>query len=258
MKGRTRGNAEASRLARRDASINRLRPAHYVLIVTTLAAGLAADVHTGFFGQLAIGAAVWAILFYLLGRVDLHERRMLFACLVIATIGEIVLSLGWGLYIYRLDNIPHFVPPGHVLMLMLGIALSRHITDRIALGAIGAAALYALGAAIGGFDTFAAALALVLLALSLALPAHRPLYASTFVLALVLELYGTWLGNWTWEYTVPGLGLTTTNPPALAGVFYATLDACVLGTMISLGGDRRRQAARPEISPAPEAVPKLL
>ncbi len=183
---------------------------------------------------------------------------MLFACLVIATIGEIVLSLGWGLYVYRLDNIPHFVPPGHVLMLMLGIALARRITDTIALGVIGAATLYALAAAIGGFDTFAAALALVLLTLSLALPAHRPLYASTFMLALALELYGTWLGNWTWEATVPGLGLTTTNPPALAGVFYATLDAFVLGTMIALGQRRRRDAARPTLAPAADAVPKLV
>lgn len=236
-----------------------LRTAHYVLIVTTLTVGLAADVYTGFVGQLAIGVAVWVILFYLLRHVDLRERRMLFACLVIATIGEIVLSLGWGLYIYRLDNIPHFVPPGHVLMLMLGMALARRISHTIALGVIAAAVLYAFVAAIGGFDTFAAALALILLALSLAIPAHRRLYASTFVLALVLELYGTWLGNWTWEDTVPGLGLTTTNPPALAGVFYATLDACVLGTMLALGRHRRpAQAPRPALGPTAEAVPKLV
>ena len=239
--------------------MNGLRPAHYVLIAATLVVGLAADVYTDFFGQLAIGAAVWAILFYLLGRVDLRDRRMLFACLVIATIGEITLSLGWGLYIYRLDNIPHFVPPGHVLLLMLGIALAGHITDKVALGVIGAATLYALAAAIGGFDTFAAALALVLITLSLALPAHRRLYASTFVLALVLELYGTWLGNWTWGEAIPGTGLTTTNPPALAGVFYATLDALVLGTMIVLGQRLHpKPVARPMLAQPADSVPKLV
>ena len=35
------------------------------------------------------------------------------------------------------------------------------------------------------------------------MPRHRPLYASTFLLALALELYGTWLGNWTWAREVP-------------------------------------------------------
>jgi hypothetical protein len=211
-----------------------LHPRHYVLMAATLVVGLVLDVHTDFFGQLAIGGIVWGILFYLLGQVDRHERRILFGCLAIATIGEIILSLGWGLYTYRLDNIPHFVPPGHVLMLMLGIGLARHVTPKFALGVIGAAMLYAVAAAISGFDTFAAALALVLLAVSLVLPAHRPLYASTFVLALALELYGTWLGNWTWSAGVPAIGLTTTNPPALAGAFYATLDALVLATMVLL------------------------
>jgi hypothetical protein len=211
-----------------------LRPRDYVIMAATLVVGLALDVHTGFFGQLAIGGAVWGVLFYFLGRVEREERRMFFACLAIATIGEIALSLGWGVYVYRLDNIPHFVPPGHVLMLMLGIGVARHVTDKVALGVIGGALLYALAAAIGGFDTFAMALALVLLAASLVLPAHRPLYASTFVLALVLELYGTWLGNWTWSAGVPAIGLTTTNPPALAGAFYATLDALVLATMVLL------------------------
>lgn len=238
--------------------MNRLRPAHYVLIVATLIGGLAADVYTGFFGQLAIGAVVWTILFYLLDQVDRRERTMLFACLAVATIGEIFLSLGWGLYTYRLDNIPHFVPPGHVLLLILGMAIARGITDRVALTVLGGAMLYAFGAAIIGFDAFAAVLALVLLTLAFVLPEHRRLYASTFVLALALELYGTWLGNWTWEATVPALGLTTTNPPALAGAFYATLDALVLGAMVVLGRyQRRRRAARPILTAA-ESLPKLV
>jgi hypothetical protein len=31
---------------------------------------------------------------------------------VIATTGEMLLSLGWGQYTYRLGNVPMFVPPG--------------------------------------------------------------------------------------------------------------------------------------------------
>jgi hypothetical protein len=211
-----------------------LRPWHHALALATIVVGLAIDVRVDLAGQLAVSAAVWAVLLYLLRQIDRAERRILGACLAFATAGEIALSLGWGLYAYRLDNIPLFVPPGHVLMLMLGVSLARHVSPRIALAVIGAALFYALAATICGIDSFAAALALVLIATSLALPAHRALYASTFVLALALELYGTWLGNWTWIAAVPALGLTTTNPPVLAGAFYAALDACVLATMVLL------------------------
>jgi len=61
--------------------------------------------------------------------------------------------------------------------------------------------------------------------------AVRRLFASTFILCLGLELYGTTLGNWSWERDVPWVGLVTTNPPALAGAFYCALDALVLAVL---------------------------
>ena len=99
-----------------------------LLMVATLAGGLAADVYTNIVGQTIVGLIVWLTLFSLLSDVDRDTRFALMACLVIATAGEIVLSLGWGLYTYRLDNIPLFVPPGHVLMLLLGFSLARRMT----------------------------------------------------------------------------------------------------------------------------------
>jgi hypothetical protein len=199
-----------------------------LLIIATLAGGLAADVYTNIVGQTVIGLIVWLVLFSLLSYVDANERFMLMACLVIATAGEIVLSLGWGLYAYRLDNIPLFVPPGHVLMLLLGFSLARRMPDAVALGIIGCAGVYSLAAAAAGLDTLGALLFLVLAVASLVMPNHRRLYASTFMLALALELYGTWLGNWSWAREVPGLPLVTSNPPAAAGAFYCALDALVL------------------------------
>ncbi|HZA95219.1 MAG TPA: hypothetical protein VE421_03705 [Burkholderiaceae bacterium] len=199
-----------------------------LLIIATLAGGLAADVYTNIVGQTIIGVIVWLVLFSLLSYVDSNERFMLMACLVIATVGEIVLSLGWGLYAYRLDNIPLFVPPGHVLMLLLGFSLARRMPDAVALGIIGCAGVYSLAAAAAGLDTLGALLFLVLAAASFAMPRHRRLYASTFMLALALELYGTWLGNWSWAREVPGLSLVTSNPPAAAGAFYCALDVLVL------------------------------
>ena len=199
-----------------------------LLIVATLAGGLAADVYTNIVGQTMIGLIVWLTLFSLLSDVDRDTRFALMACLVIATAGEILLSLGWGLYTYRLDNIPLFVPPGHVLMLLLGFSLARRMPDVVALAIIGCAGVYSLAAAAAGVDTLGALLFLVLAAASLAMPNHRSLYASTFVLALALELYGTWLGNWSWAREVPGNAVGNNQPAGGGRRFYSALDALVL------------------------------
>ena len=206
----------------------------FLLMVATLAGGLAADVYTNIVGQTMIGLIIWLTLFSLLCDVDRDTRLALMACLVIATAGEIVLSLGWGLYTYRLDNIPLFVPPGHVLLLLLGLSLARRMTDGAALAIIGGAGAYSLLAAAAGTDTLGLLLFGVLVAASVAMPRQRRLYASTFVLALALELLGTWLGNWSWMREVPGLPLVTTNPPVAAGAFYCALDALVVVTSTRL------------------------
>jgi hypothetical protein len=159
-------------------------------------------------------------------------RSAAMACLVLATAGELFLSLVWGLYTYRLGNIPFFVPPGHVLLLLLGLRLSRHIPQSAAHAIIACVAIYSLTAAAMGIDTLGVALLLVILVASIAMPGQRRLYASTFLLSLALELYGTWLGNWTWARDVPGMPLVTTNPPGAAGAFYCALDALVAASSL--------------------------
>jgi hypothetical protein len=206
-----------------------------LLIVAALALGLALDVHAGFAGQAAIGVALWVLLSWLMRQSPAEERRALMACVVIATAGEVFLSLGWGLYTYRLENIPLFVPPGHALMLMLGLSLAQRMTETVARAILVAAAVYSTAAAVGGIDTFGILLCLLLAGAALAMPAQRRLYASTFVLSLALELFGTWLGNWTWASEVPLLGLVTTNPPGVAGAFYCALDALVASWILAAG-----------------------
>jgi hypothetical protein len=220
-------------------------PANALVIVATLAIGLLVDVLTDIPGQLVLSAVVWVVLFYVLRGAATEERRALMACLVIATSGEIVLSLGWGLYTYRLGNIPLFVPPGHVLMLLLGFSLARVMPLSVAYAIFGCAALYSLAAAVMGVDTLGAALFLVLAVSAVGMPKQRTLYASTFVLSLLLELYGTWLGNWNWASHVPATPLVTTNPPGVVGAFYCALDAAVAAVSMLLA--RLWSARRPGI-----------
>ena len=219
-----------------------------LLIAAVLGLALVADAQAGFGAQAAIGLCLWALLSWLIKQEDAERRRALMACVVIATAGEIFLSLGWGLYTYRLENVPLYVPPGHALLLMLGIRLSHRMPEFVARAVVGGAALYTIAAAAAGLDTFGVLLCLLLAGAAFAMPAQRRLYASTFVLSLALELGGTWLGDWTWAREVPVLGLVTTNPPGVAGAFYCALDALVAAASLLIG-----RAMRPPLPQGEQA-----
>ena len=118
----------------------------------------------------------------LFARADARNRAMLFACLVIATAGEVFLSLVWGLYQYRLGNIPFFVPPGHVLLFYLGTQIANRVPDRattvVVVLAMGATAALAWS----GRDTLGPLL-LGLFLLCLWISPARKLYATMFVMS---------------------------------------------------------------------------
>lgn len=205
-----------------------LRASALLLMAATLALGLLADARAGLAVQLLVGAAFWAVLAFAAGRVSRRERRALLACLCVSTAGELLLSVAWGLYAYRLENVPLFVPPGHVLMYLLASSLAARMSEATARAVVLAAGLYAAGAAATGFDTLGVLLFLILGVAMLALPAERRLLASTLLLSLALELYGTWLGIWTWGREVPFTALVTSSPPALSGALYVIRDAGVI------------------------------
>jgi hypothetical protein len=209
------------------------------VIVCIIAFGLLLDQHVEVWGQLATNIAVWLIFIAILRRAPATERLSLVACVIYATIGEIFLSLVWGLYDYRLGNIPLFVPPGHALLFLLGMTIAPRISDRVAWCVPLLAAPFVVWLAVTGVDSFGAPL-FALLVLCMALGPAKKLYATMFVLALAMEIYGTWVGNWTWNTHVPWLGLSTVNPPLAAGAFYCVLDLLVTATA---AGRMRRRAA---------------
>lgn len=197
-----------------------------VLVVSTLAVGLYIDVALGLAGQLAMGVLAWAVFFQLLRGSRDASRHALYACLIWSTAGEIFLSLVWGLYTYRLENVPFFIPPGHVMLFWLGSVLAPRVPGWFLVAVAALASAYAAAALWSGFDTLSVLLVGLFL-LCMLRPEGRRLYATMFVLALLLELYGTWLGNWAWHPAVPYLGLTSFNPPLAAGAIYCVLDVLV-------------------------------
>jgi hypothetical protein len=185
------------------------------------------DYHWARFGQIAVSACTWALFASLYLRVDRPGRRALLACLIIATCGEVFLSLAWGLYEYRKHDIPLFVPPGHVLLFFLGTRLAERLPPKSEWWIACAAFPVVMAFAWQGRDTLGPLL-YGLFVLCLWISRSRRLYATMFMLSLAMELYGTWIGNWAWSPHVPGLGLATLNPPIAAGAFYCVLDLLVV------------------------------
>lgn len=216
------------------------------LIVATIAIGLVVDQWGGAHGQLAVNVAAWLVFLRLWSVSAPDQRPALLACLVFATAGEVFLSLVWGLYDYRLGNIPLFVPPGHVLLFHLGNQVAARLKPGAEWAIAAAAVLLVAAFAWTGRDTFGLPLIAMFLACMAVSPARR-LYAAMLVLSLAMELWGTWLGNWAWNREVPWLGLVTDNPPLAAGAFYCVLDLLVVSAAAAW---RRQPLAIPIPAPS--------
>jgi hypothetical protein len=81
-----------------------------------LAALLAVDTLVGLHGQLVLGGATWVLLLVLLRPLPALARAQTLAVVAFATAGEVTGSLVWGVYRYRLHNLPLFIPPAHGLV----------------------------------------------------------------------------------------------------------------------------------------------
>jgi hypothetical protein len=203
-------------------------------VVATLALGIPLDASGAWWAQPAVSAWAWATLLWIAARTSPAERRALGACVVLATGGELFLKDVWGLYDYRLHNLPLFIPAGHALVYAAASRMARRAPQWMPAVVAGGFALYATTAASAGVDTFGVPWFLAFVGYLLA--SHdRRLCATLFVVALAIELYGTSLGGWRYYTVEPWFGLTTTNPPVWIGAVYCTLE-----TLVRIVANRRK------------------
>jgi hypothetical protein len=205
----------------------------YVFLACSVAfmgAVLYAD-RDGFASQFALGLATAAFLWLFARGSDVPPRQIITA-IVVATAGEIVLSIGWGLYSYEHALIPLYVPPGHGLFYTLAATAARQDILRtheraitrwvLVCGSVIAIVSLAFFADAWGFLWWLGALALIHLS------RNQLLLSACFVFTILLEWAGTAIGNWQWTAIVPFVGLHSANPPAGVGILYILLDLIVM------------------------------
>jgi hypothetical protein len=210
-----------------------------------LASLLALDTQVGHLGQLALGAVTWIVLLVALRPLPSVPRAQALAVVAFATIGEVTGSLVWGVYTYRLHNLPLFIPPAHGIVYLSGIALALLMRERLVVAIAGAGALVwgIAGLTVLPRLDVAGAVGVPLLCVFLWRSRFRAAYAGVFLVVAALELYGTSIGTWRWASELPGLGIPDGNPPSGVASGYVWFDVMALLVapyLVALAGRFRR------------------
>jgi hypothetical protein len=211
---------------------------------------LAVDAQLDARAQLVLGAVAWVALAVALRGISPLLRVQTLVVVMVATCAEIVGSIIWGVYTYRLENLPSFVPPCHGLVYLAGASLAawagprRELLVRVALAAVlawGIAGITVLPRAdVGG------AIGAALLAVHLLRGRAPEIYAGVFLVVAWLEVYGTAIGTWEWAVTIPGTGVPQGNPPSGVASGYVWFDivALALAPLLIRSGARIRSGWR--------------
>ena len=202
--------------------------------VAYLAALLGADHFASFHEQLGLGALTWLVLLAWLTRFPLERRAQAIGVVCFATVGEFTGSILWGVYHYRLHNLPVFVPPAHGIVYSspacrLAALRSRRARALLVVLTATAASTWALlGLFVLPRRDVAGAVGVPLLLLFLWRSRNRAVYASVFLVVACLELYGTAIGTWRWASRLPGLGIPDGNPPSGVASGYVWFDVMAM------------------------------
>jgi hypothetical protein len=203
--------------------------------------------------QAVLGLTAWIFLAVSLRLQPPAVRVQIAALVVVATLLEVIGSIVWGAYRYRLENLPLYVPAGHGLFYLAALrvaslpVLERHARRIVIIVTAGATVWMVFGLVrpplpdLLGFVTWAIFIRFILRG------RYPLLYAVSFAMTTALELYGTGLGIWRWAPVLPGLMLPAGNPPTGIGAGYAAMDAL---TRRIVGRLRSRRSAAPELAEA--------
>ena len=195
---------------------------------------LAVDAHASLTLQRLLGAGTWLLLALVLRREGRATRVQVGIVVVFASVIEYVFA-GWlGVYVYRLHNVPAFVPPGHGLVYLAALALGRsalahrHARTVVTWTVLLCGAWVAWGLVLSDRTDVLGALWFGCLLVFMRRGRTPLVYCGAFVVTSYLELYGTGIGAWEWQAHDPTGLLGIGNPPSGIAGGYCFFDAAAL------------------------------
>lgn len=166
-----------------------------------------------------------------LWKVSPRIRELMIYAVLIGYVGEYLFSVVLGMYTYRLENIPHYIPMGHALV-YIGVlyftktAFSKKkvkILEKVFTAII---IIYSLSFLIFKNDVFGFVLTALTLIILRNKPRERLFYLTMYLSIVFLEITGTRYECWEW----PSIAwdyftfLPSANPPSGISFFYFGLD----------------------------------
>ena len=178
---------------------------------------------------------VIAVFIYCYYKGTARIREQLIYAFIIGVIGEHVFSLAFGMYTYRLGNIPHYIPFGHALVFLGVYNFSRKSQVRINSKKIElflsiSIAIYALAFLVFKNDVFGFVMTVFVFLSLRRYPKEKLFYLTMYGVVVYAELIGTSLNTWSWPKFAFNTFefLPSANPPSGICLFYYGLDR---GTM---------------------------
>ncbi|MGI8537758.1 MAG: hypothetical protein ACR2K2_15045 [Mycobacteriales bacterium] len=200
--------------------------------------------------QWMLGVGTWVVLLLALRGEARATRVQVGVVVVFATVVEYVFADWLGAYVYRLENVPAFVPPGHGLIYLAAFAMGRsawahrHARSFVLVTLVLGGCWAVWGVTLSGRPDVLGAIWFGCLLLFAWKGKSPLLYAGAFLVVSYLEMVGTSLGTWAWQPSDPTGLLTVGNPPSGIAGGYAWFDAAALYAAPRLLGRwdwRRRQ-----------------
>lgn len=207
----------------------------FLIVAAVATFGLLVDTLTTLPQQHVLGVLAWGILLGLLKGESLQVRIQVSVVMAVATGAEFLFAPNLHFFAYRFDNIPIYVPPGHGMVYLGALTLSRsdffrRYHGQFTLLALTIGTLWAVSNVFftargdaGGAVLFAVLLVFILVGRT------HPLYVAAFFMTAYLEFLGTSYDNWAWASEWPIFGLSQANPPCGISAGYCIFDATGIG-----------------------------
>jgi len=223
--------------------IEKLKPywLHVYLLTFTPILLFADSRSTVLWQQWMLGVLTFVVLGLAAMKAPKEQRLQVWMCVGVATGYEVFGSLVWGLYRYRLHNVPLFVPPGHGLVYLFGLmAMTTPIVKqhgkKVAHVILAGASVWALAGLtvlpiVTGRIDLQGAMCLPVFAWFVLRSPRWSLFAAIFIATGELEIFGTFFGNWYWLPVAPWTHIPSGNPPSVIAGGYCVIDASVLLVM---------------------------
>ncbi len=183
------------------------------------------------YGQTVSTLLVLAIFLWIYRSVSRVVQRLMLYGLVIALGGEAFFSLLLGMYTYRLENVPPYVPFGHTIIyasiyyLIREPIIIRFRQQLILTLSIGMT-LYASAWLLAAHDLFGFLCTMMVLWMFRRHPNTRLFFSAMYFMVVYLELIGTHFQCWAWPEVWFGIidAVPSANPPSGIGFFYFGFD----------------------------------